>query len=201
MTSTRVLPFNYTVPAAPGNTFSVTACRDEFESGSFIINAQKDLSGVSISVPTLYDSKGNSIPASAINVRTVKVWYQTGLTDPNMWFNTQKKYLAPELLLKDDSLVKVDYVNQTNYLKVTINGVQQYIDISNPAGTFPSNAQIRDAQTLQPFSLKAKENKQIWVTVHVPASTPTGDYYGNLAITVAFPGSRNNELLREGFTV
>src|SRR5512136_1099825 len=44
-TSIRVLPFNYEIPAAPGNTFSVTACRNEFEPASFIINAQKDTSG------------------------------------------------------------------------------------------------------------------------------------------------------------
>ncbi len=92
-------------------------------------------------------------------------------------------FLAPELLLKDDSLVKVDYVNKTNYLKVTINGVEQYIDISNPTATFPSNAQIHDASSLQPFSLKANENKQIWLTVHVPSNTPAGDYYGNITIT------------------
>ncbi len=84
----------------------------------------------------------------------------------------RKKSLAPELLLKDDSLVKVDYTNKVNYLKVTINGVQQYIDISNPSGTFPSNAQFQDAQTLQPFSLAANENKQVWLTVHVPSGTP-----------------------------
>ena len=52
----------------------------------------------------------------------------------DLWYGytTQSDYLTPELLLKDDSLVKVDYVTKTNYLKVTINGVEQYIDISNP---------------------------------------------------------------------
>ena len=48
---------------------------------------------------------------------------------------------------------------------------------------FPANAQIHDAQTLQPFSLAANENKQIWLTVHVPENTPAGDYRGNIAIT------------------
>ena len=167
-TSIKVLPFDAEIPAVPGNTLSMTASRNEFESGSFIINAQKDLSGITIGVPNLYSAQGNSIPADAINVRTVKVWYQAGDDDPNMWFDSQKKYLVPELLLKDDSLVKVDYETKTNYLRVTINGIQQYVDISDPAGKFPGNAQIHDAQSLQPFSLKANENKQIWLTVHVP---------------------------------
>jgi hypothetical protein len=168
-TSIRVLPFNYEIPAAPGNTISMTACRDEFESASFILNARKDLSGIEIRVPNLYDAQGNSIPTDAINVRTVKVWYQAA--NDTIAYTTPGYYLAPELLLKDDTLVKVDYVNKINYLKVTINGIEQYIDISNPAGTFPSNAQIHDAFSLQPFALKANENKQIWLTVHVPNNT------------------------------
>jgi hypothetical protein len=180
ITSARVLPFDYTIPAAPGNSFSLTACRDEFESASFVLNAQKDLSGITISVPDLYDSKGNSIPASAINVRTVKVWYQAAKDD--IWYSTPQKYLAPELLLKDDSLVKVDYGTKTNYLKVTVNGVTKYTDISSPGARLPQNAQVHDAVSLQPFSLKATENKQIWLTVHVPATTPSGNYYGTIAI-------------------
>ncbi|MDD1696739.1 MAG: Ig domain-containing protein, partial [Methanoregula sp.] len=91
--------------------------------------------------------------------------------------------LTPELLIKDDSLVNVDYITRTNYLKVTINGDEQYVDISNRYATFPKDARIQDASSLQPFSLRANENKQIWVTVHVPESTPAGDYYGNMVIS------------------
>jgi hypothetical protein len=79
----------------------------------------------------------------------------------------------------------VDYINRTNYLKVRLNGVEQYIDISNPVATFPANAQVNDTLSLQPFSLKANENKQIWLTVHVPSNTPAGEYYGD--ITIATP--------------
>ena len=185
-TSVKVLPFNYEIPAAPANNFSITAARNEFEAASFILTAQKDLSGITISVPDLYNSQGNSIPANAINVRTVKVWYQAD--DKDIWIadhGSELQFLTPELLLKDDSLVKVDYVNKINYLKVTINGTEQYIDISSPTATLPSNAQIHDAPSLQPFSLKTNENKQIWLTVLVPGNTPAGDYYGD--ITLASP--------------
>ena len=181
ITSTRVLPFNYEIPAVPANNLSVTASRGEFESASFIIRAQKDLTGIQIGVPNLHDNRGNSIPADAVDVRLVKVWYQAGEGD--IRYSTPASILTPELLIKDDTLVNVDYVNTTNFLKVTLNGSQHYIDISNPAGTFPANAQVRDASSLQPFSLRANENKQIWVTVHVPDGTPAGDYYGDIIIT------------------
>jgi hypothetical protein len=181
ISSIKVLPFDYEIPAVPGNTLSMTASRNEFEPASFIITAQKDLTGITINVPDLYDAHKNTIPSSAIDIRLVKVWYQAAPND--IEFTTAGYYLTPELLLKDDSLVRVDYATRTNYLKVTINGIEQYVDISNPSGTFPSNAQIHDASSLQPFSLKANENKQIWVTVHVPNNAPTGNYYGNITIT------------------
>jgi PKD repeat protein len=182
VTSTRVLPFNYVIPAAPANNFSLAACPDEFESGSFIITSQKAVSGIGISVPDLKDDRGNTIPSSAIDARIVKVWYQASPND--IWLTQNQYILTPELLLKDDSLVKVDYVNKVNYLKVTINSAQQYIDISTPTATIPTSAQVNDAATLQPFSMSANENKQIWLTVHVPASTPAGDYRGNITLTV-----------------
>ena len=178
--STRIFPFNFEIPVAPVNNFSITACRDQFESASFIITAQKDISGIEIHVVDLYSAQGNTIPANAINARLVKVWYQAATND--IWAGTPGFYLTPELLLKDDTLIKVDYVNKTNFLKVTINGIEQYIDISTPTATFPSNAQIHDALSLQPFSLKTNENKQIWLTVHVPGDTPAGDYYGDITI-------------------
>ncbi len=181
-TSVKVLPLNYNIPAAPGNTLSITACRDQFESGSFVITAQKDLAGITIGVPDLTSAQGNRIPADALNVRLVKAWYQAD--DTNILIDQPgSRFLTPELLLKDDSLVKVDYTNKVNYLRVTVNGAQQYIDISSPSAKFPSNAQFQDAQTLQPFSLATNENKQVWLTVHVPANTPSGDYSGDLTIT------------------
>ncbi len=183
-TATKILPFNYEIPAVPANNFSIAASRNQFESATFIINSQKAISGITISVPNLYSARGNSIPADAINVRTVKVWYQAAENNRwGVWVNTPGFYLTPELLLKDDSLVYVDYVNKTNYLKVTVNGSQQYIDISNPSGTFPSNAQIYDTSSLQPFALKGNENKQIWLTVHVPNNTSPGEYFGDITIS------------------
>ena len=182
-TSTKVLPFNYIIPAAPSNNISITASRNQFESASFIITAQKDLSGIQINIPNLYDAQGNTLPADAINARLVKVWYQPDTGGYDIGYTTANYQLTPELLLKDDTLVKVDYVNRINYLKVTINGVEQYIDISNPSAIFPSNAQIRDASSLLPFALKANENKQIWLTIHIPDNTPAGDYYGDITIT------------------
>jgi hypothetical protein len=191
-TSTRVLPFNYEIPAAPGNVVSISACRGQFEAASFVLTALKDLSGITIAVPDLKDAQGNTIPSSDIDVRLVKVWHQAAAD--NIEYTTtgsSPSYpavgypLTPELLLKEDRLVNVDYANKLNYLNVTISGVQQYIDISSPSATVPTTAEIHDAVTLQPFSLKANENKQIWMTARVPTTTPAGNYSGSITINAS----------------
>ena len=180
-TSTRVLPFDYEIPAAPGTSLSITACRNEYEPASFIVSARKDLPGITVSVPDLHGPEGDTIPSSTLDVRLVKVWYQAG--EKNIWYITPDHILTPELLVRDDALVYVDYLNMTTYLKVTVDGTEHYIDISSPEATVPPDAEIHDAGMLQPFSLKAHENKQIWLTVHVPDTTPAGDYYGNITVT------------------
>jgi hypothetical protein len=185
ITSTRVLPFDYEVPAAPGNEISISACRDEFEAASFVLTAQKNVSGVQIVVSNLTDGLGNTIPSSAIDIHTVKVWYQGSLD--SIWEDLSRpRYLVPELLLKDDSLIHVDYVNKINYIRATIGGVTQYYDTSSGAASVSGNSSdIRDAETLQPFSIDANENRQIWMTTHVPKTATAGNYTGTVAISAA----------------
>lgn len=177
----KILPFDFVVPAVPGNNLSIRGCPDQFASASFVINTQDDISDIGITASDLRDAHNASISSDEINIRLVKVWYQAGGDD--IWYEKPGSVPVPELLLKDDSLVKVDHTNRFNYLKVTINGNQQYIDISNPKGTFPVYAEIHDSPLLQPFSMKKNENKQIWMTIHIPDTTPAGDYQGMITIT------------------
>jgi hypothetical protein len=178
----KILPLNYSVPSTPGNTISLKVCPGEFESASFIITARKDISGIRIEPGDLHDTRGSSIPGDAIDIRLVKAWYQAA--DGQIGgYDKPGSFLTPELLVRDDAMVNVDYVNRTNFMRVEIHDSQYYIDISTPNATFPDDAEIQDAVSLQPFSMKMHENKQIWVTVHVPDATPAGEYVGTIAMT------------------
>jgi hypothetical protein len=159
------------------NTIFVKACRGEFEPASFVIRAGTNMSGISIVSSDLKGPGGSIIPNSAIEVRIVKCWYQAGVT-----VKKGKKVLVPELLLKDDALVKVDETEKMNYLKVKINNIDQYIDITSKYAIFPDNAEIHDAVTLQPFAIKADANKQIWFTFHIPGNAISGEYNGNISL-------------------
>lgn len=179
ITHKKILPFTYPVLAVPSNNLSIQACRGEFEPASFIIRAQKDLSGVQISATDLLGPSGQRIPSNAVDIRLVKCWYQAG---DGTILKDKKLHLVPELLLKDDSLVKVDLNGKRNFLKVTLNGVEQYIDISSPDAKFPDNAVTKDAETLQPFDIAIDSNKQVWITIHVPNNAEAGEYSGSIEV-------------------
>jgi len=135
------------------------------------------MSRVSIASSDLKGPGGSVIPSAAIDLRIVKCWYQAGTSVAK-----GKKVLVPELLLKDDSLVKVDETKKMNYLKVKINNFEKYIDITSIDAVFPVNAEIHDARTLLPFNISANTNKQIWLTIHVPDNAESGHYLGNMSL-------------------
>lgn len=159
ITNNRVLP-NYLPPEAKsGEPIQLTACPGEYESGSFGVYALSDMKGVRLTVSDL-KGQGGTIPTSALDLRVVKVWYQAGY---NVGF--QNKYLlTPELLLKDDSLVEVDFEKKINILK------------------YDKDA-MRDADLLQPLNIPKGIVKQFWLTIHVPKGMTAADYEGNISIT------------------
>jgi hypothetical protein len=188
----KVLPLNFPVPAVPGNNISIAACKDQFESSSFIITAQKNIDGIQITSSSLKDGAGHTIPVSAIDIRTVKVWYQANATDvANIKISP---VLAPELLLKNDSLIKVDYTKQRNLIWIKNKTFEGYFPIDNTTiNRFPSDVSIYDQATssgdIQPFSLLQNENKQIWLTTHIPTDAVTGNYTGTITISSPTSGS------------
>ena len=161
ITNERMLPRRAPTHALPGRTIDLTACPQEYESANFAIYALADLKDVRLTAAVLEGPAG-AIPASALDLRVVKVWYQGGR---GIGFQNLK-LLTPELLLKDDSLVHMDEVRKINILKMDKDA-------------------MRDADVLQPFAVPAGTTKQCWVTVHVPADVKAGMYRGAIRITPA----------------
>ena len=158
ITNDRMLPRRLPSHALEGRTMVLCACPREYESGSFGLYALGRVNGVRLTASDLTGPTG-TVPASAVDLRVVKVWYQGGR---NVGFQNMK-LLTPELLLKDDGLVRIDETRQVNILKMDKDA-------------------MRDADTLQPFDVPMGTVKQCWVTVHVPAGTKPGTYRGTIRI-------------------
>ena len=184
ISNARILPTELVVPAEEGGV-ELSACRGEYESGSFVVLPLRDLTGLEVA-PTDLAAGAATIPADAVDVKLVKCWYQAGrgITD------LRNRQLAPELLLNDADLVRVDEEAQQNYLRSTAeDGTQTWLLCSGPTSENLEGVRPIDAPTLQPIDLPALRLQQYWVTVRVPADATAGEYSGALRLSTADGGA------------
>ena len=189
ITNRRVLP----VPEAPVKVtrdLTIRACRGEYEPASFVVYALKDTVTVAATATDL-KGPGGSLAATAVDLRTVKCWYQSG-EGGRFPINRNLRVLTPELLLKDDALVRVDMEKKEDYVRLNFpDGAVKWLWVSSPTTTREERdvsvkAQpIYDAKALQPVAIPRHTAKQFWVTVHVPEDATPGTYRGAIELRVA----------------
>lgn len=183
ITNQKILPQDVSLRLPTAQEIGLTACGGEYKPASFVIRTHKELEKLVVSATELRGA-GGVIPARAVDLRVVKCWFQAGrlLHVPH-----GKQYLlTPELLLKDDKLVKVDLVEKKNYLRVS--GPlepEKFVLISGPDSAALKDVRPWDAETLGPVDLEAGMVKQFWVTLHVPADAAPGLYLGKIQLTAA----------------
>jgi len=176
----RMLPGQVPVPATVGNTVRLTATPGEFEPATFAVFACADLKKVLLEADDLHDGS-HAIPASAVDLRVVKPWYQNGIS--TIGSRRGRRVLVPELLLKDDGLIRVNHEDKRNLMRWRDEqGRVRYVDISSSHPQDMPDVAPGDAEQLQPFDIPADTLKQIWITVRVPEETPPGDYRGSIRI-------------------
>lgn len=162
------------------NTVKIRATPGEFEPISLFLMAKVSLSNVKIQWTSLSSASG-TIPAAALDFRIAKVWYQNGTSVIGTG-----KLLTQELLVKNDNLIKVDETAKTNSILVKrSDGTAFYANIGSPSAVFPSGVTIKDSDILQPFSIPAGKNRQIWATLRIPDTQAPGKYTGRITISDA----------------
>lgn len=180
--------------ATGGAALEAGGCAGEYESVSVFVMAFRDLTGMTVTCGDLKGKVG-TIPAAAVDIHIVKPWFQ-GASD-NIGY-TPNKWLIPELLLKDDALVRVDLDKQTNYLRSTkTDGTQEYLVCSDPDSSNLKDVRPVDAATLQPVDLKSGESREYWITIHLPEKAKPGQYQG----MVTFSGGGGKSQLPLSLTV
>ena len=197
----QYLPDSYPEDGMAGAPCSIVAARDEYEPGSFVLYATKDLGKLSFAVGDLKSEKGDVIPKQELDLKVVKVWYQNG----NGWysyFQDVGKRLCPELLLNDEDLIRVDEKTEDNYARLTEkDGKVSWFWITAPRCA----AKVRTPEVYQSYHrsnesfLCMKENfqdaaefkgatleggrcKQFFLTAHVAKDAKPGLYKGEVVI-------------------
>ena len=181
ITDEKILPDTSISPDYISSQISIMASPGEYEPASFVVRANENIASLTVAATSLTGTSG-SIAATNVDIRVVKCWYQNG-TESWKLYESGPKALTPELLLKDDSLVKVQ--DGENYLKLTSGS---YVWISEEGSeTLPvhyslTELPVKDSSTLQPVSIPSGTNKQFWITVHVPDDSVSGTYSGSIQL-------------------
>ncbi len=169
----------------------IVAARGEFEPGSFVVYARKNVDKFTLQLTELKNEKnGDVIPASALDAKLVKVWYQCGAGWCGEFSDPLGRILVPELLVNDENLIFCDPATQDNYARYSNkDGSTTYEWISadfQVTGYKFSNmvriAMLKDADTLQPVVLNKDEFKQFMITAHVPQNAKGGIYTGKIVL-------------------
>jgi PKD repeat protein len=186
---TRIFPNVDTNLPPQGLNISINATRGEYEPASFVIKANGAISDLALTTNDMSDGSGHTIPKENIKIQTLKVWYQAnnGTSIADYDHETMAPFLVPELLLNNDSIVRVNITAQTNELWIKNSTFEGYFHIDNQSiDQFPADAQVYDNTTAlgfpQPFALTTNENRQIWITTYIPQSQTTGTYTGKIWI-------------------
>ena len=190
ITDRLLTPTTEMLPAQPENALSFRVARGETASASFVVEDVPTayLKGLLPQVSMLTSENGDLIPAEALAIRHVAIWF-TGA--PSITIKQAGcRVLTPELLLNDHTLVKASPADRGNYLRLDFPERSYYTYISAeldeqraipgkehfhlPIAEFP----VRDSAVLQPVDIAPGERRQFWVTLHVPENTPPGAYRG-----------------------
>lgn len=174
----------------------IVAAQGEYEPGSFQLFAFEDLPSVELKAGNLAGEGRARLPASAIDLKVVKIWYQMGTAWNGFHADHLRRLPTPELLLRNEKLIRVDHEKQENYLLCDYGGgVSRYRWISFTGAAVDHtydgwirNEWIHDADVLQPVALQKNAFKQFMVTVHVPETASPGVYRGEISASVG--GSR-----------
>ena len=188
ISSNMILPQTFPLPDEISDEIFITTAPGEYESASLVLRPKEDMKGISIKPSPLKHRNGSNIPVKNIDIKVVKCWYQaaTAWSGIHTRPKEDKKVLVPELLLYDDSLVRVDLAGQKNYVKLQSPQGDKYVWISNPEEPEGDKIKIlsteeypiKDSLSLLPVSISSNTNKQLWITIEVPEKARAGIYTG-----------------------
>lgn len=192
MTQELTLPRDIPSDADFSGELKVFACPGEYEPVGLLLYAWEPLKGATATISDL--KCGDAvIGASAVDRKIVKRWYRSGGAWLHYFKDNRGRYLVPDLLLNDDSLIAVDEDRLRNYLRLDCPEGARYVDVGDPAKCHvgweswqKENAPIpfRDASELRPFDIaESGRNQFLLFTFHVPEGQKPGLYTGEITVT------------------
>ena len=182
LSSIQRLPDVLPPDARISSELRVVAAQGEYESVSFVVAPRADVERFELRASSLA-GPGDRIAASDVDIKVVKCWYQAGTAWYSYFADSNRRELVPELLLNDETLVRVEREKRENYLRV--GGEYRWISYPRDQAVEAFNyltEPVADSETLLPVALNRGENKQFWITVRVREGLASGIYRGSIEL-------------------
>jgi hypothetical protein len=186
-----VLPNEFPIDRGKSGEIMIQGCAGERVNASLVIRSdKKNYENLRIDQSS-FSNRDLEIDG-AMDVRIVKPWFQSVPIKGKRNYHTRSKQrqrkLIPELLLHDESIIKVDIEAEKNFAKIVLDNQDKWVDISTEGDgkgqTIPevSEFPIRDEKVIAPFSLYSGESKQLFITISIPEWARPGIYGGSIKI-------------------
>jgi len=190
ITNDPILPWA-DIPANPSDLMTMRACRGEYEPASFIAYPIEDDLTIEVTATDLKGSAG-TVASAKVDIRVVKCWYQAGSSEgysmppkyveevgekdimilENTPVDEGRRVLTPELLLKDDDLVRTEKWYRQNFVKLQYpGGTNRWLWISAPRVVFPGGRTV-EPWIMSPDTVGKQED------VSVESNRPAEPSYG-----------------------
>jgi hypothetical protein len=162
----------------------------EYAAGSIQLFPFANVDRFELKAKELKTGDGAVIPAAALDIKLVKLWYQAGSAWHGHFADITRRVLCPELLVYDEDLIRVDPTTQDNYVRYDrADGTRQHVWMSfnkSMANYYESGQanvdRINDAAAIQSAVLNKDEFKQFFVTLGVPGDARAGLYDGEIEL-------------------
>jgi len=168
------------------------AAKGENTFGSVVIVPLRPVGKFTLRFTGLKNKGGKTIPAGNIDIKLVKCWYRCGGAWMTYHADKLTRILTPDLLLNDDSVIRVDENAQSNERLLHLAEGDRYVDNSlngQDLQEFYMNGEktkvipFKDAATLQPVKMEAAGRcRQYLFTFQIPEAQADGFYHGALEL-------------------
>ncbi len=185
------LPYSLPKDGQVQKTIRWFAAQGENTFASVVVVPLRPADRFTVRFTELRNSKGQGFPAANVDAKLVKRWYRAGGAWMTYHADRLSRILTPDLLLYDDSIVRVDEFRQSNERLLHLADGTRYVDVGRAEYDryeFYMRGDvkvppIRDAETLQPLTLpEAGRNQQYLFTFQVPKDLQPGTYTGKLEL-------------------
>jgi len=156
-----------------------TFAQNETRSICFAVESSEQIDNLTIDFVIDYNKLTNNEDMK-VELFYLKYWYQSG--SHTVYNRSISNYVA-ELLVKDYSLIKVDYDNKINYLKIVDEyNNEKYVEITSKDALFDKKWKINDAKNLSRLSLSKNAQLNIFSDIKIGKNVLPGFYKANFNI-------------------